>query len=130
MSESDEHTRTAAGPSQSSTEEDVSGDAGARGREAPTESPQPVVHRTRTSGMWTAVAVAVVVLLLLLLFILQNLQTVTVSYFGAGGRLPLGVALLLAAVGGALLVIVLGVARILQLRRVARRRRRQQPVHR
>ena len=43
---------------------------------------------------------------------------------GAHGHLPLGVALLLAAVCGVLLVVLAGAARISQLRRVARRHRR------
>lgn len=80
--------------------------------------------RTRISGAWFAVAVAAIVLLFLLIFILQNLQSVQVTYLGATGQLPLGVALLMAAVGGALLVIVLGAARILQLRASAWRQRR------
>lgn len=95
-----------------------------QGREATTR--QRGTQRTRTSGIWTAVALAVIVLLLLLIFILQNLQPVTVSYFGATGNLPLGVALLFGAVGGALLVVVVGVARILQLRHQAWRYRREQ----
>jgi len=33
-------------------------------------------------------------------FILQNTQSVEVSYFGAHGHLPLAVAMLLSAVGG------------------------------
>jgi len=74
--------------------------------------------------MWTAVASAVVVLLLLLIFILQNQQTTTVAFFGLDARIPAGVALLFAAVAGALVVVVSGLARILQLRRVARRHRR------
>jgi uncharacterized integral membrane protein len=47
-----------------------------------------------------------------------------VSYMGAHGHLPLGVALLLAAVCGVLLVVLAGAARISQLRTVARRHRR------
>jgi uncharacterized integral membrane protein len=69
------------------------------------------------------VTAAAIVLLLLLLFILENGQKVRISYFGATGHLPLGVALLLAAVGGALLVGVLAAGRVLQLRRVAKRHR-------
>jgi uncharacterized integral membrane protein len=65
-----------------------------------------------------------VILLLLLIFILQNGKTVDVSYMGAHGHLPLGVAMLLAAVGGVLLVVLAGAARIGQLRTVARRHRR------
>ena len=43
-----------------------------------------------------------------------------ISYFGVGFRMPLGVVLLLAAIGGALLVGIVGTARILQLRRSVR----------
>ena len=65
-----------------------------------------------------------VILLLLLIFILQNGATVQVSYLGAHGRLPLGVAMLLSAVCGVLLVVLAGAARISQLRATARRHRR------
>jgi uncharacterized integral membrane protein len=65
-----------------------------------------------------------IVLILLLIFILENTQSVKLSYFGASGQLPLGVALLLAAVGGALIVGILGSARIMQVRRHAKRRAR------
>ncbi|SDS72349.1 LapA family protein [Microlunatus soli] len=81
-------------------------------------------RQTRIGAAWAAVAVGVVVLVLLLIFILQNLDPVTVTYFGARGTMPLGVLLLFAAAGGALLVIVLGVARMLQLRLLARRDRK------
>jgi len=65
-----------------------------------------------------------VILLLLLIFILQNGTQVSVSYLGMHGHLPLGVALLLAAVCGVLLVVLAGTARIGQLRATARRHRR------
>jgi len=65
-----------------------------------------------------------VVLLLLLIFILENGRRVDVAYFGAHGHLPLGVALLLAAVLGILMVVIPGTARIVQLRLTARRHRR------
>jgi uncharacterized integral membrane protein len=80
--------------------------------------------RTRISGLWVAIGCFAVVLLLLLLFILQNSQHVDITYFGLHGHLPLGVALLLAAVCGILLVALAGTARILQLRAAARRHRR------
>ncbi len=86
--------------------------------------PQHRIKRTRTSGVWVAVGFFAVVLLLLLIFILQNGAEVSVSYMGAHGRLPLGVALLLSAVCGVLLVVLAGAARISQLRAVARRHRR------
>ena len=86
--------------------------------------PQHKIKRTRTSGLWVAVGFFAVVLLLLLIFILQNGTQVSVSYLGLHGRLPLGVALLLSAVCGVLLVVLAGAARISQLRTVARRHRR------
>ncbi len=86
--------------------------------------PQHRVRRTRTSGLWVSVGFFAVVLLLLLIFILQNGAEVSVSYLGAHGRLPLGVALLLSAVCGVILVVLAAAARISQLRSVARRHRR------
>ena len=64
------------------------------------------------------------VLLFLLIFILQNGKAADISYLGMHGHLPLGVALLLAAVCGVLLTILAAAARISQLRTVARRHRR------
>jgi uncharacterized integral membrane protein len=86
--------------------------------------PQHRIKRTRTSGIWVAMGFFAVILLLLLIFILQNGTDVNVSYLGMHGRLPLGVALLLAAVSGVLLVVLAGAARISQLRATARRHRR------
>jgi lipopolysaccharide assembly protein A len=95
----------------------------------PTAVPPPLPHqhrikRTRTSGIWVAVGFFAVILLLLLIFILQNGTQVSVSYLGMHGHLPLGVALLLAAVSGVLLVVLAGAARISQLRATARRHRK------
>jgi len=89
-----------------------------------TAPPQHRIRRTRTGGIWVAVGFFAVILLLLLIFILQNGQKVDISYMGAHGHLPLGVALLLAAVCGVLLVVLAGTARISQLRATARRHRR------
>ena len=86
--------------------------------------PQHKIKRTRISGLWVAVGFFAVVLLLLLIFILQNGEKVDISYMGAHGHLPLGVALLLAAVCGVLLVVLAGTARISQLRATARKHRR------
>jgi uncharacterized integral membrane protein len=94
-------------------------------RQAPAAPlPQHKIKPTRISGLWLAVAFFAVILLLLLIFILQNGTKVGISYMGMHGRLPLGVALLLAAVSGVLLTILAGAARISQLRTVARRHRK------
>src|SRR6476646_3449084 len=91
---------------------------------APHQLPQHRIKRTRTGGIWVAVGFFAVILLLLLIFILQNNTDVSVSYLGMHGHLPLGVALLLAAVCGVLRVVRAGTARIGQLRATARRHRK------
>jgi uncharacterized integral membrane protein len=73
--------------------------------------------------VWLALTLFAIVLLVLLVFILQNGRRADIAFFGAHWHLPLGVALLLAAVFGNLLVLIPGTARILQLRGEARRRR-------
>jgi uncharacterized integral membrane protein len=85
---------------------------------------QHAVKRTRMGGVWVASASFALVLVLLLIFILENGQRVNVGYFGFHGHLPLGVALLLAAALGVLLVVIPGTGRIVQLRILARRNRR------
>lgn len=80
-----------------------------------------VIQPSRISGTWVAVIVATIVLIFLLVFILQNLTSATVSFLGFSGTLPLGVAMLFGAIAGALLVALVGAARILQLRRRVRR---------
>ena len=94
------------------------------GPAAPPPLPQHKIRPTRLSGLWFAVVFFAVVLLFLLIFILQNGRAVDVSYLGAHGHLPLGVAMLLSAVCGVLLTILAGAARISQLHAVARRHRR------
>jgi lipopolysaccharide assembly protein A len=86
--------------------------------------PQHTIEPTRTSMVWTMVGIGVVLLVAILVFILQNGQRVRVRFLMVDGTLPLGVALLFAALLGALLVLVAGAARVLQLRVVARRHRR------
>jgi putative membrane protein len=85
---------------------------------------QHTVGPTRTSMVWTMVGIGVVVLAAILVFILQNGQRARVRFLMVDGTLPLGVALLFAALLGALLVLVVGASRVLQLRVVARRHRR------
>ncbi|TVT28466.1 DUF1049 domain-containing protein [Amycolatopsis rhizosphaerae] len=93
-------------------------------QEGPSAPTKPPLHRTRVSGTWVTVVVALVLFVFLLVFILQNLGNVTVNFLAATGTMPLGVAMLLAAVAGALVVALVGAARIMQLRRVTKRAHR------
>lgn len=81
------------------------------------------IRRTRTGALWTALVTGVLILLLLLVFILQNLDSITLELFGWDFSLPLGVALLFAAIAGAAIVGIAGGLRILQLRHAANRQR-------
>jgi uncharacterized integral membrane protein len=87
-------------------------------------SAERVLAHTRLGGIWVAAGCFLVVLVFLLVFILENDSRVSVSFFGAHATLYLGVALVLAAVCGALLVMLAGVARIMQLRSRTRQHRR------
>jgi uncharacterized integral membrane protein len=82
-------------------------------------------QRTRMGGLWVALTSGAVVLLLLLIFILENGQKVDISFFGTHGHLPLGVALLMAAIFGVLMVVIPGAGRMIQLRLLAKRHRKQ-----
>lgn len=85
--------------------------------------PRPL-PRARLGGSLVPFMASAVVLLLLLIFILQNGQRTAVHFFGAHAQLPMGVALLLAAVFGVLLVTVQAtVRRVIQLRLSPRRDR-------
>ena len=99
---------------------------------APTAEPEisaplPGERRTRLSGAWTAIVIGLVALVVILVFILQNQQSVEVTFLVFKGHLPLAVALLFALILGAVTVFAFGAARILQLRMVAGRARRKGP---
>jgi uncharacterized integral membrane protein len=68
------------------------------------------------------VVIAVLVLIFLLIFIMQHLTGSQGVLPRRRRTLPLGVAMLFAAIAGALLVALIGSAHILQLRHTARRR--------
>jgi uncharacterized integral membrane protein len=79
----------------------------------------PAMH-TRASASWVALVVAVVFLILLVIFIAQNTQRSTVNFLGMHGHAPVAVVLLVAALAGAVIVIIAGATRILQLRRAVK----------
>jgi uncharacterized integral membrane protein len=86
----------------------------------PSEGPAP--RATNAGRVWIAIAVAIVLLVLLIIFIAENSNSVTISFLGAHGHISLALALLIAAVVGALVTLLAGTARILQLRLEVRRR--------
>ncbi len=95
-----------------------------RGRQPGSPAGISGVPRTRTASVWVSLGAGVVVLGVLAVFILENLERVTIHFFGASGTLPVAIALLFAALGGAGLTMAVGAARILQLRQLNRKRAR------
>ena len=90
---------------------------------APQAPPRRRGH-TRISGVRTGLIAAILGLIVVMIFIIQNAHAVSISFLGAHLRLSLAVALLLAAIAGALVMAAAGTARITQLRRMMRRDRR------
>jgi uncharacterized integral membrane protein len=93
-------------------------------RKAPKRHEDLNLERTRASSVWVAVAVGVVLLILLIDFIAQNNRRVPIHFFTLSGRVSEALALLVAAVGGAVVVLMAGAARIIQLRVSTRRHNR------
>jgi lipopolysaccharide assembly protein A len=101
---------------------------------APTATPTPTPPASapprrgsvgsRIGTARTLLIAGAVVLVVVLIFIIENAHAVTITFFGAHLRISLAVALLLAAVAGALIMAAVGTARITQLRMSMRRNRR------
>ena len=73
--------------------------------------------------MRTGLIAGILGLVVVMIFIIQNAHAVNISFLGAHLRLSLAVALLLAAIAGALVMAAAGTARITQLRLALRRTR-------
>lgn len=76
---------------------------------------------TRAAALWSSLIVGFLVLIVLLIFIGQNTGSAEFEFLGWQWSLPLGIAILGAAVCGGLLTVAVGTARIYQLRREAKR---------
>lgn len=76
---------------------------------------------TRAAAVWTSVIVGLLILIVLLIFIAQNTESVELAFLGWHWSLPVGVAILLAAVCGGLIASLAGAARLFQLRRAAKK---------
>jgi len=79
------------------------------------------VPRTRAGAAWFGACAAAATLVVLIVFMLQNTRSVEVSFLWMHGNLPLALGLLIAGVGTAIVVMVIGSVRLTQLRRRSRR---------
>jgi uncharacterized integral membrane protein len=91
----------------------------------PAKPPAPLeVKRTRTSATYVGVAFGLIVVILVLIIVVQNLGESSVHLFTWRFKLPEGVIVLASAVAGGLIVFLVSLARVLQLRVMARRHQR------
>lgn len=79
-------------------------------------------RQSKVGATWIALTVFTLILLLLLIFIVQNSVPVKIHYLGASGVIGFGVAMLLAAVAGAIMTLLIGSIRIVQLKLSNKRR--------
>ncbi|MEZ0356642.1 lipopolysaccharide assembly LapA domain-containing protein [Mycobacterium sp. SA01] len=93
-----------------------------------TESSSPATAKavnevkfTRAAALWSSLIFGLLILTVLLIFIAQNTESTSFAFLGWHWSLPLGVAILMAAVAGALVTVLAGAARIFQLRRAAKK---------
>lgn len=87
----------------------------------PAPPPKSAVHRTRAAALWAALTLGFLILIVLLIFIAQNTESAEFAFLGWRWSLPLGVAILFAAVAGGLLTVAVGAVRMFQLRRAAKK---------
>ena len=85
------------------------------------QRPKSALRFTRIAAFWWALTAGVTFLLILLIFIAQNTISVAMHFLGWDWSLPIGVALLLSAVCGAMIAVLAGAARIIQLRHAAKK---------
>ncbi|MGE0214150.1 LapA family protein [Mycolicibacterium sp.] len=83
--------------------------------------PKSAVKFTRAAALWVSLVLGFLILIVLLVFIAQNTASAEFAFLGWHWSLPLGVAILFAAVAGGLLTVAVGAVRIFQLRRAAKK---------
>lgn len=99
---------------------------------APSAAPQNDQHsaqpapKSRMAVVWAALIVGAILLILLLVFVIQNNVSTEFEYFTWHFNLPLGVAMLLAAIAGALIMALAGSVRMIQMRWELHKLRRNQ----
>lgn len=79
------------------------------------------VKFTRAAALWTSLIFGFLILIVLLIFITQNTESTSFAFLTWHWSLPLGVAILLAAVCGGLITALVSAARMFQLRRAAKK---------
>ncbi|MBC6457376.1 lipopolysaccharide assembly protein LapA domain-containing protein [Actinomadura sp. HBU206391] len=79
------------------------------------------IPRGRVGVVWISICAAPVMLAGLITFIVQNTDSVKVSFLGLGGTLPLAMALFLAMLSGTAVTLAIGAAFATRRRHLARK---------
>ncbi|WP_127782748.1 lipopolysaccharide assembly protein LapA domain-containing protein [Rhodococcus sp. X156] len=87
-------------------------------------APAAPKRRNRAAAAWSGLIAGALILVVLLVFILQNNDSTEFAIFFWDFSLPLGVSILFAAIAGALIMALVGGARIHQLRKADKKRKR------
>ena len=93
----------------------------ANGSARPPPAPSARRRPTRIARIRMGLLAGTGILILLVIFIVQNAHAVHITFLGAHATVSLAVALLVAAIAGALVMTAAGTARITRLRRAMRR---------
>ena len=94
------------------------------GADAGTTEPATAPQKAQGSfaaSTWAALIVGFLLLIVLIIFIMQNQQEVPMNFLGWSGQFPAGIAYLMFTIGGALIMALVGVWRMLELRRQLRK---------
>jgi putative membrane protein len=75
-----------------------------------------ILKPTRTSWAWGTLIIGAILGIALVDFLAQNTRSVRIEFFSASGQIPIAVALLVAALAGGAIVLIVGAARMGQLR--------------
>ncbi|GGG69939.1 LapA family protein [Corynebacterium pelargi] len=75
------------------------------------------VKGSLAGGTWVSLIIGALLMIVLLIFIMQNQDQVDLQFFAWNFSVPVGVGFLLAAIAGALIMAMVGIIRMVQLRR-------------
>jgi putative membrane protein len=75
-----------------------------------------ILKPTRTSWAWGTLILGIILGIALVDFLAQNTRSVRIEFFSVSGQIPIAVALLVAALAGGAIVLIVGAARMGQLR--------------
>ncbi len=88
------------------------------------ENDQKKVKGSLAASTWVALIVGFLLLILLIVFIMQNQQSVELNFFTWTGQFPAGIAFLIFAIAGALIMALVGGWRMFELRRQVKKAQR------